>query len=95
MVQLLTHLTRLAHPNELKFVAVAEPDPVRRAQFAEAHAIPPERQFATWEEVIAQPKMADVVFNCTQDQMHSRLWHGGAESRLQYAPGKANGEHPG
>ena len=60
----------LAHPDELKFVAVAEPDPVRRAQFAAAHNVPSERQFSTWEEVVAQPKMADAVFNCTQDQMH-------------------------
>ena len=60
----------LAHPEELKFVAVAEPDPVRRARFAEAHDIPRERQFTTWEDVVAQPKMADAVFNCTMDQMH-------------------------
>lgn len=60
----------LAHPDDLKFVAVAEPDPVRRAQFAEVHHIPEARQFTTWEEVAAQPKLADVVFNCTQDQMH-------------------------
>jgi predicted dehydrogenase len=60
----------LAHPDELKFVAVAEPDPARRARFAAAHDIPPERQFTTWEEVTALSKMADAVFNCTMDQMH-------------------------
>jgi len=60
----------LAHPDELKFVAVAEPDPMRRTQFATDHNIPAERQFTTWEEVVVQPKMADAVFNCTQDQMH-------------------------
>ena len=65
----------LAHPNELKFVAVAEPDPARRARFAAAHEIPQERQFSSWEEVIAlakngAPIPADAVFNCTQDQMH-------------------------
>ena len=60
----------LAHPDELKFVAVAEPDPVRRARFAAAHDIPPERQFTTWEEVTPLPKMADAVFNCTMDQTH-------------------------
>ena len=60
----------LAHPDELKFVAVAEPDPMRRARFAAAHDIPAERQFATWEEVVALPKFADTVFNCTMDQMH-------------------------
>ncbi|MFN2139706.1 MAG: Gfo/Idh/MocA family protein [Candidatus Promineifilaceae bacterium] len=60
----------LAHPDELKFVAVAEPDPVRRARFAAAHGIPPEHQYATWEEVTALPKFADAVFNCTMDPMH-------------------------
>ncbi len=60
----------LNHPDALKFVAVAEPDVVRRTRFAAAHDIPPERQFASWEDVIAVPKMADVVFNCTMDQMH-------------------------
>jgi hypothetical protein len=53
----------LAHPDELKFVAVAEPDPVRRARFAAAYDIPPERQFTTWEAAMAQPKIADAVFN--------------------------------
>jgi predicted dehydrogenase len=60
----------LAHPDELKFVAVAESDPGRRARFAAAHNIPADRQFATWEEVTALPKFADAVFNCTMDQMH-------------------------
>ncbi|NCF68519.1 MAG: Gfo/Idh/MocA family oxidoreductase [Chloroflexi bacterium] len=60
----------LAHPDELKFVAVAEPDRVWRARFAAAHGIVPERQFTTWEEVVAQPKLVDAVFNCTMDQTH-------------------------
>ncbi len=60
----------LAHPDELNFVAVAEPDPVRRERFAAAHGVPPERQFASWEEVVAQPRLAETVFNCTMDQMH-------------------------
>jgi predicted dehydrogenase len=60
----------LTHPNELKFIAVAEPNPIRRARFAEAHGIPPERQFSRWEDILAREQMADVVFNMTQDQMH-------------------------
>jgi predicted dehydrogenase len=60
----------LAHPEELKFVAVAEPDLLRRECFAAAHDIPKERQFSTWEEVVTRPQLAEVVFNCTQDQMH-------------------------
>jgi len=60
----------LQHPDQLCFVAVAEPDPVRRAAFAIAHAIPPERQFATWRDLIAAGKLADACFNMTQDQTH-------------------------
>ena len=60
----------LEHPDELNFVAVAEPDPVRRERFAAAHDIPKERQFTSWEEVLEQDPMAAAVFNCTQDQMH-------------------------
>ena len=58
------------HPEELEFVAVAEPDPRRRAMFATAHDIPPERQFTSWEDVLGGPQQADAVFNMTQDQMH-------------------------
>jgi predicted dehydrogenase len=58
------------HPEQLRFVAVAEPDPVRRARFADAHAIPPARQFESWEQLIGAGKIADVCFNMTQDQMH-------------------------
>lgn len=60
----------LAHPEEIQFVAVAEPDPVKRERFAKAHNIPKEHQFATWEDVMAKEQMADVLLNCTQDHMH-------------------------
>lgn len=60
----------LAHPDELQFVAVAEPEPTRRARFAQAHHIPPERQFATWEDLMAKGQLADALFNMTQDHMH-------------------------
>jgi predicted dehydrogenase len=60
----------LEHPDELRFVAVAEPDPVRRERFASAHGIPPERRFATWEELLSRQRMADALLNTTQDQMH-------------------------
>ncbi len=60
----------LTYPAELQFVAVAEPDPIRRARFAQAHNLAPERQFASWEALLAQGQMADVLFNMTQDQMH-------------------------
>ena len=60
----------LQHPDELRFVAVAEPNPVRRERFARAHNIPPEYQFASWEDLIAKGQIADVLFNMTMDQDH-------------------------
>jgi predicted dehydrogenase len=60
----------LAHADEIRFVAVAEPHDVRRGRCAEAHAIPPERQFRTWQELLARGQIADAALICTQDHMH-------------------------
>lgn len=60
----------LDYPHELTFVAVAEANPERRAKFANAHHIPQERQYASWEELLQEPKLADAAFICTQDRMH-------------------------
>lgn len=60
----------LSHPEELKIVAVAEPDQERRTAFQAKHALPDDRCFATWEELLELGKIADVCFVCTMDQMH-------------------------
>ncbi len=60
----------LANPDQIKFVAVAEPNQVRREHFANQHAIPADRCFETWQDALAVGKNADVVINCTQDRMH-------------------------
>jgi predicted dehydrogenase len=60
----------LAHPDELRFVAVAEPDPARRQRFAERYGVPASACFASWEELVARGQMADGAFNCTMDAMH-------------------------
>lgn len=60
----------LEHPHELKFIAVAEPDPERRALFAKLHGIPRERQYASWEALLAEDKLCEALLICTQDQMH-------------------------
>ena len=60
----------LEHPDELKFVAVAEPDAERREEFRERYSVPKEYCFETWEEVFERPKFADSCFICTQDKMH-------------------------
>lgn len=60
----------LEHPEELKIVAVAEPDPQRRKEFQELHGIPDENCFVTYQDLFARPRMADSAFICTQDGMH-------------------------
>lgn len=60
----------LAHPDEIRFVAVAEPDPVRRERFAAAHAIPAEHQYASWQDLLAEGQLADALFNMTPDRVH-------------------------
>jgi predicted dehydrogenase len=61
----------LQHPEALRFVAVAEPDPARRARFAAQHNIPTERQFTTWEDLLARPQLGAAALVCTQDWQHT------------------------
>jgi predicted dehydrogenase len=60
----------VANPSELAFVGVAEPDAEKREKFGGAHDIPDTMRFASWEDILAKPKMADAALICTQDQMH-------------------------
>jgi predicted dehydrogenase len=61
----------LQHPDEVQFVAVAEPDPDRRQKFAGQHGIPVENQFDTWETLLERPRFGRAALVCTQDQMHT------------------------
>lgn len=61
----------LANPDQIQFIAVAEPRTLRRERFAAQHSIPQERCFQTWQQVLENRVPADVVINCTQDQMHA------------------------
>lgn len=60
----------LDYPHEMKLVAVAEADPLRLAKTAEQHGIPPERQYKSWTDLLAEPQLADIAIICTQDRMH-------------------------
>jgi predicted dehydrogenase len=59
-----------ANPHRVRFVAVAEPDGGRRQRFATEHRIPVERAFASWEEALAAPQLAEGLLNATMDQAH-------------------------
>ena len=60
----------LEHSDDVKFVAVAEPDKFKRERFQQAHAIAPECTFHTWEEMLNQPCLADAIIISTPDDLH-------------------------
>lgn len=60
----------LEHPDEVRFVAVAEPDPIRRQRFADDHDLDETQCFGSWQELIARGQMGDAAIVTTQDQMH-------------------------
>lgn len=58
-------------PEDLMIIGVAEPDPSRRIKFAEKYHVPEENCCPDWKELLRRPKMADAVFICTMDDMHT------------------------
>jgi predicted dehydrogenase len=58
------------HPNEVSFVALAEPDEEKRRRFSLDHQIPDKHQYTTWEELLSQPKLCDAVIISTSDRLH-------------------------
>ena len=58
------------HPDEIAIVAVAEPNPVRLETAQKRHNIPADGLYTTWEDLAAQPKLADFAIISTQDNMH-------------------------
>ena len=61
----------LRHPEQLRIVAVAEPDLERRSRFVAQHHIPSENQFASWEPLLERPQLGQAALICTQDQQHT------------------------
>jgi len=60
----------LRNPEELRFIAVAEPNERKRERFAEDHGIPPQKRFESYEALLAEPQMAPLCFIATLDSMH-------------------------
>ncbi len=58
------------NPDELKIVAVAEPNEFRRKQTAEEFGIPSDLCFETAEELASRPRFADAAINGTMDRDH-------------------------
>ena len=51
-------------------VAVAEPDPARRARVCADHGLAPDRCYPDWHSLLAEPRLADVAINATMDREH-------------------------
>jgi predicted dehydrogenase len=56
--------------NDVKIVAVAEPDGTRRSKIAIENNIPENMQFNSWEELLSKDRLADGVIITTLDRMH-------------------------
>lgn len=60
----------IKRPNDIKIVAVCEPNEVRRNRIKAEHELEDSACFESWEDLLHYPKMADVALICTQDSMH-------------------------
>lgn len=60
----------LDYPNELRIVAVAEPNKERREKMCQSHQISPENSFSNWVNLLEKDKLADIAIICTMDQDH-------------------------
>ncbi|MGG4392925.1 Gfo/Idh/MocA family oxidoreductase [Paenibacillus thiaminolyticus] len=58
------------HPDELKIVAIAEPNEERRQRIAEIHGIAPEYVYRSWEQAFEKGRIADVMIISTLDRLH-------------------------
>jgi len=63
-----THMAEM--PDKYQVVAVADPADARRDLIRQMHNLPQEACYKSWQEILAQPKMADVAVIATVDNMH-------------------------
>lgn len=64
---------QLTCPEVMEVVAVADPDRERRAAAQSRFGVPAERCYASGEELLQQPQLADVLVIATQDSDHIRF----------------------
>lgn len=63
----------LAHPQQLAFTAVVEPDAGRRERFAAEHAVPAERRFGDVVELLASGLSPGAAIVATPDLTHAEI----------------------
>ena len=59
------------HPEKMQIVAGADPDPARRAALMRDYGVPAQRCYQSDEELLAQPRLAEVMIIATQDRQHA------------------------
>lgn len=57
-------------PEKMAITAVADPRPERVALAVEQFGLKPEQCYTSVEEMLKQPRLADILFVCTQDRQH-------------------------
>lgn len=60
------------HPDEMRITAVADPDPAKREIAQRVYGVPAAQCFSSAQELLAQPRLADVMIIATQDRQHVR-----------------------
>jgi predicted dehydrogenase len=58
------------HPEQLRIVAVADPDDARRRAVASEHGLTGDRVARDWRDLLARPRFADAVIVATGDTEH-------------------------
>lgn len=58
------------HPDRMRIVAGADPDPERLEILRREYGVPSEHLYLTAEELLEQPRLADVAIIATQDRQH-------------------------
>ena len=58
------------HPEKMKIVAGADPQPHRLQQLQQEYQVPPEMCFSDADALLEQPRLADVMMITTQDRQH-------------------------
>ena len=55
---------------DIKYWAVAEPDPYKRKLFVERFKIPEENVFSDYKDLLEKPKLADAIINALPCKLH-------------------------
>ncbi|WP_425447642.1 Gfo/Idh/MocA family protein [Dethiothermospora halolimnae] len=60
----------LKHSNDIEYVAVAEPNEIKRKEFMKKHGIKEEYAFKSWEPLLDKERFCDAVVIATPDNTH-------------------------